>query len=63
MSEAAPPILQVRRAADGTWHVAITWHSGRTETTGTFQTELEAKEWSHTHLQSWLEGRKARGDG
>jgi hypothetical protein len=56
----SPPILQVRQGENGSWHVAITWHSGRSETTGNFRTELEAKEWGHTHLQAWLEGRKAR---
>jgi hypothetical protein len=25
-----------------------------------FKTELEAVEWAHIHLQSWLEGKKAR---
>ena len=59
--ETSSPIIQVRQAETGTWHVAITWQSGRAETTGNFQTELEAKEWARTSLQAWLEGRKARG--
>lgn len=63
MSETSPPITQVQRTAEGIWQVAITWHGGRTETTGSFQTELEAKEWAHTHLQSWLDGKKARDNG
>lgn len=59
-SDPAAPIIQVRQNENGAWHVAIQWHNGRTETTGNFQTELEANEWAHTSLQAWLDGRKAR---
>jgi hypothetical protein len=58
-----PPIQQVQRADDGTWHVAVTWSDGRTEKVGAFKTEQETVEWAHMHLQSWLEGSKARDNG
>ena len=60
MTEPAPPILQVRQGDHATWHVAIIWQDGRTETTSEFSFELEAKEWARTSRQTWLEGRKAR---
>ena len=60
MPQSASPIIQVQQGENGTWHVAIAWQSGRAETIGNFQTELEAKEWARTSLQAWLEGRKAR---
>ena len=63
MADSPPPVIQVRQDEKGSWYVAVTWHSGRMETTGNFRTELEAKEWAHTHLQTWLEGRKARDTG
>jgi hypothetical protein len=62
-SDSTAPIIQVRQNENGAWHIAIAWHNGRTETTGNFQTELEAKEWARTSLQSWIEGKKARDNG
>jgi hypothetical protein len=58
----SPPILQVQQTENGTWHVAITWHDGGTDRNGTFETELEAKEWARLHLATWLEGKKARDE-
>ena len=62
-NETTAPIIQLRQNENGAWHVAITWHTGRSETTGNFQTELEAKEWARTSLQAWLEGKRARDNG
>ena len=62
-NDATAPIIQVRQSENGAWHVAITWHGGRSETTGNFQTELEAKEWARTSLQAWLEGKRVRDNG
>jgi hypothetical protein len=38
-----PPVVQIKESKDGTWDVTVSWHSGRTERLGNFQTEPEAR--------------------
>ena len=61
MAKATPPIQQVQQSPDGTWQVAVTWRDGRKERHGSFQSELEAKEWALNQLRAWEEGNAQSG--
>lgn len=63
MADDPPPNLQVKENKDGTWHVALRWHSGHSEQVNTFNTETEARHWATSHIKAWLDGRKGRENG
>ena len=58
----AIPILQIRRS-DGSdeIYVAAEWPNGRSERTGSFNSETEANEWIANKFHYWLQGQEASG--
>jgi len=43
MADTSPPVVQISENTNGTWDVIVSWHSGRKEQLGNFQTEPEAR--------------------
>jgi hypothetical protein len=58
-----PPVVQIKESKDGTWDVTVSWHSGRIERLGNFQTEPEARKWGQSHILKWLDARRANDNG
>jgi len=54
----SPPVAQVRKNADGSWYVAVTWGNGRKEQLGPYKTEAVAQELIKAQLAAWHEGKK-----
>jgi hypothetical protein len=56
-------VSYARRRIDGSWYVDVTWHNGRRQQMGHFNSALEADEFIKIQLEAWHDGRKALGNG
>jgi hypothetical protein len=52
VTDGTPPVSHARRRIDGSWYVDVTWHNGRRQQIGHFNTALEADEFIKIQLEA-----------